>query len=331
MSLALSLGGNTPLYTLAYYLLPGYRLFRHQERLALLVSFSMATLAAYGLAAIIAWFSRARPSTEEGMGMKAASLLVVGLTVVNLYLTRTSTNLVAPFDPYPYNPILDPIRADPDPFFRVQDDARMQGHFACGYGFKEWGGISPIRPAAWATFDEGAPESLRWKLIGMKYLITWKNGALTRENELPPAVRVAEGSAPQGEAKVYMMYELPRRAWLVYQTQTTADVFAALRVPGFDPFATAVIRSPSPLFGVVPNGGEGRGEGAISVTEDYPGHLSLTVATDSPALLVISEAYYPGWAASVNGQPASVLEADAYLLAVPVPAGNSTVELNYRP
>jgi uncharacterized membrane protein YfhO len=67
------------------------------------------------------------------------------------------------------------------------------------------------------------------------------------------------------------------------------------------------------------------------VTEDYPGHLSLAVTTDSPALLVISEAYYPGWAASVNGQPASVLEADAYLLAVPVPAGNSTVELNYRP
>ena len=69
----------------------------------------------------------------------------------------------------------------------------------------------------------------------------------------------------------------------------------------------------------------------VTVTEDYPGHLSLTVTNDSPALLVISEAYYPGWAASVNGQPVSVLEADAYLMAIPVPAGNSTVELNYRP
>ncbi|MBI3241339.1 MAG: YfhO family protein [Chloroflexi bacterium] len=327
VSLVLSLGGNTPLYTLAYYLLPGYRLFRGQERLAMLVSFSLATLAAYGLAAIISWWS----SRGEGRGVKAVSLLIVGFTVLNLYLTRTSTNLVVPFDPYPYNLILDPIRADREPFFRVQDDARMQGHFACGYGFKEWGGISPIRPAAWATFDEHAPESLRWKVIGMKYLITWKNGALTRENELPPAVRVAEGLAPQGEAKVYMMYELPRRAWPVYQTQTTDDVFAALRAPGFDPFATAVIRPPSPLFGALPNGGEGRGEGAVTVIGDYPGHLSLTVTTDSPALLVISEAYYPGWAASVNGQPAPALEADAYLLAVPVPAGDSTVELSYRP
>lgn len=324
VGLVLSLGGNTPLYTLAYYLLPGYRLFRGQERLALLVSFSLATLAAYGLAAIMAW----RSSRGEGWGVKAASLLVVGLTVLNLYLTRTSTNLVAPFDPYPYNPILDPIRADPELFFRVQDDARMQGHFACGYGFKEWGGISPIRPAAWATFDEHAPESLRWKVIGMKYLITWKNGAVTRENELPPAIRVAEGSAPQGEAKVYRMYEIPRRAWLVYQTQTTDDVFAALRASGFDPFATAVTRSPS---SVDFDGGGGRGEGAVTVTEDYPGHLSLAVTTDSPALLVISEAYYPGWAASVNGQPVSVIEADAFLQAVPIPAGNSTVELNYRP
>lgn len=324
VSLVLSFGGNTPLYTLAYYLLPGYRLFRGQERLALLVSFSMAVLAAYGLAAIIARWS----SKGEGWGVKAASLLVVGLTVLNLYLTRTSTNLVAPFDPYPYNPILDPIHADPEPFFRVQDDARMQGHFACGYGFKEWGGISPIRPAAWAAFDEHAPESLRWKVIGMKYLITWKNGALTRENELPPAIQVAEGSAPEGGAKVYMMYELPHRAWLVYQTQTTDDAFAALRAPGLDPFATAVIHSPS---SVVFDGGEGRGEGVVTVTEDYPGHLSLTVTANSSALLVISEAYYPGWAANVNGQPVSVIEADAFLQAVPVPAGDSTVELNYRP
>jgi hypothetical protein len=326
VSLVLSLGGNTPLYTLAYYLLPGYRLFRGQERLAMLVSFSMATLAAYGLAAIMAWWS----SRGEGRGVKATSLFIVGLTVLNLYLTRTATNLVAPFDPYPYNPILDPIRADPEPFFRVQDDARMQGHFACGYGFKEWGGISPIRPAAWAAFDEGAPESLRWKVIGMKYLITWKNGALTRENELPPAIRVAEGSAPQGEARVYRMYEIPRRAWLVYQTQTTDDVFAALRAPGFDPFATAVIRAPSSVV-FDERRASGRGEGAVTVIEDYPGHLSLTARTGSPALLIISEAYYPGWAASVNGQPAPALEVDAYLLAIPVPAGDSTVELNYRP
>jgi uncharacterized membrane protein YfhO len=69
----------------------------------------------------------------------------------------------------------------------------------------------------------------------------------------------------------------------------------------------------------------------VTVTEDYPGHLSLTVTTGSPALLVISEAYYPGWAASVNGQPVSVIEADAFLQAVPVLAGDSTVELNYRP
>ncbi len=330
VSLVLSLGGNTPLYRLAYYLLPGYRLFRGQERLALLVSFSLATLAAYGLAAIIAWFNRARPSMGEGRGAKAASLFIVGLTVLNLYLTRTSTNLVAPFDPYPYNPILDPIRADPEPFFRVQDDARMQGHFACGYGFKEWGGISAIRPAAWAAFDEHARESLRWKLIGMKYLITWKNGALTREEELPPAERVAEGSAPQGEAKVYRMFEIPRRAWLAGQFRVEADrdaIFNMLNQPDFDPFASAVLSSGS---GEVTGGGEG-GSGGVTVAEDRPGHLVLSVNSATGSLLVISEAYYPGWAASVNGQPAPVLEADAYLLAVPVPAGNSTVELNYRP
>lgn len=332
VALLLSFGGNTPAYTIAYWLLPGYRLFRRQERLAMLVSFALATLAAFGAATLFNTLAR---RTQNRLQLGAAFLCLVAFTVFDLLVARTSSNLAPPFDPYPYLPILDPIRADSDPFFRVQADApTMQGHFACGYGFKEWGGISPIRPAAWAAFDEHAPESLRWKVIGMKYLITWKNGALTRENELPPAERVAQGLAPQGEAKVYRMFEIPRRAWLVYQTETAADtasIFAALQTPGFDPFTTAVVRASTPPLVMDAVSVGGGGVGSVSITDDYPGHLALTVAADTPALLVISEAYYPGWVATVNGQSAPVLEADAFLLAVPIPAGESKVELDYRP
>ncbi|MEK7310411.1 MAG: hypothetical protein AAB382_00435, partial [Chloroflexota bacterium] len=285
VGLVLSFGADAAGYPLAYWLVPGYRLFRGQERAALVVSFSLAGLASFGASILVGSLSRparivarraanaalrllpvalatmviigvvqsANPDNEglrtlparltllvfglgltalamfgaasplsqrvlfsSGEGLRVGGLLIVSLTVLELFTSATHTNRVGVFDPYPNLSILDPVRADPDPFFRVQADApTMQGHFACGYGFKEWGGISPIRPAAWAAFDQRAPESLRWKVIGMKYLITWKNGALTRENELPPAERVAEGPAPQGDAKVYRMFEIPRRAWLV--------------------------------------------------------------------------------------------------------------------
>ncbi len=377
----LSLGGNTPLYTVAYWLLPGYRLFRGQERLALVVSFSLTVLAAYG----VYWlFAVPRPSTRRAvqwtggafvalvflvlwvtynptqanwwprvylligttavtiiafaiyqfssptLTLTPAFLLIAG-TVLNLWLARTNTNLVLNFDPYRYNPILDPIRADPDPFFRVQDDARMQGHFACGYGLMEWAGISPIRPAAWVAFDNQAPESLRWKLIGMKYLITWKNGAITRENELPPAERVAEGPAPLGDAKVYRMFEIPRRAWLVYDYHTETDsapVFQQIGVSDFDPFKQAVL-----LAGSAPSlaGHAEHADNSVVVTEDWPGHLSLQISSNQPGLLLISEAYYPGWVASVNGQTTPVYEADGFFQALQVPAGQFTVIVDFQP
>jgi len=266
------------------------------------------------------------------MSPSVAGGMLIAVAALNLLMARTASNTVPDFEAYPYNPILDPIRADETPFFRVQDDARMQGHFACGYGLKEWAGISPIRPAAWEVFEQQAPESLRWKLIAMKYLITWRNGAITPQGDLPPAEKVAEGEAPGGETKVYRMFEIPKRAWLVTSYQSTAEasvIFDQLKAPGFDPFVQAVLRAtpnaPAISASTPPF------ENNVTVVEDWPGHLTLEVGTADPALLLVSEAYYPGWVARVNGQATDVYEADGLVQALQVPAGESTVTLDFQP
>ena len=51
----------------------------------------------------------------------------------------------------------------------------------------------------------------------------------------------------------------------------------------------------------------------------------------TPALLMLSEVWDPGWSATVDGEPAPVLLADHVLRAVPVPAGEHTVTLTYEP
>jgi hypothetical protein len=53
VALFLSLGGNTFVYSLFYLLVPGFGLFRSQERAAFLLSFSLAMLAGYGLASLL--------------------------------------------------------------------------------------------------------------------------------------------------------------------------------------------------------------------------------------------------------------------------------------
>jgi uncharacterized membrane protein YfhO len=45
--------------------------------------------------------------------------------------------------------------------------------------------------------------------------------------------------------------------------------------------------------------------------------------------LVVSENYFPGWTAKVDGQPATVGRADYTLIGVQLPAGAKTVELMF--
>ncbi len=54
------------------------------------------------------------------------------------------------------------------------------------------------------------------------------------------------------------------------------------------------------------------------------------MSTGAAGLLVLSEVYYPAWKAYVDGEPARLYVADHALRAVPVPAGEHTVELRYE-
>jgi membrane protein YfhO len=71
--------------------------------------------------------------------------------------------------------------------------------------------------------------------------------------------------------------------------------------------------------------------GTSRVTERRPDALRVDVEASSDALLVLVEAYDPGWTATVDGRPAQVYRANLGFRAVPVPAGRHSVRLLYRP
>jgi uncharacterized membrane protein YfhO len=72
-------------------------------------------------------------------------------------------------------------------------------------------------------------------------------------------------------------------------------------------------------------------KGQVEILHRTPSSLDLKVTTPSDGLLVLSEVYYPGWQATVNGQATAVLRVDYILRGVPIPAGEHDVEFNYRP
>ena len=57
--------------------------------------------------------------------------------------------------------------------------------------------------------------------------------------------------------------------------------------------------------------------------------IECEVESSAPALVVIAQSFYHPWKATVNGQPANLLRANHAFQAVPVPAGRSTVRLEY--
>ncbi len=62
-----------------------------------------------------------------------------------------------------------------------------------------------------------------------------------------------------------------------------------------------------------------------------PNRLDIDVSLEAPAWLVISDVWYPGWRARVDGNPVTLLRADYLFRAVRVPAGEHRIVLEYRP
>src|SRR6185503_5696697 len=59
--------------------------------------------------------------------------------------------------------------------------------------------------------------------------------------------------------------------------------------------------------------------------------LTLEVQAPRPGLLYLSQSFFPGWRAEVDGRPRALRVANYAFQAVAVPAGRSVVELSYVP
>jgi hypothetical protein len=70
--------------------------------------------------------------------------------------------------------------------------------------------------------------------------------------------------------------------------------------------------------------------GTVTLTDYRPNHMSYEVSLDQPSLVVFSDVYYEGgWKASIDGEPVPHLRANYILRALPVDAGEHTVEFEF--
>lgn len=162
------------------------------------------------------------------------------------------------------------------------------------------------------------------QLLNAAFLI-WPDAEL---GSLEGAEPVSRFGYPDGRpfASVYPLPTLPR-AHLVSDVVVAPDdeAVAVLMSQEFDPGLQVVLPEAPP----VALDGEPV-EGEVVWEESSPNRLRLRVTSDRSALLVISDNWFPAWAATVDGAEAPVLRANHTFRAVPVPPGSSSVELRYR-
>jgi hypothetical protein len=120
-----------------------------------------------------------------------------------------------------------------------------------------------------------------------------------------------------------------QRARLVPQAIAADSVTEALRVlgsPSFDPNREVVLEGPPEIARL-----EGGGGAAEVFAGRDPNRLDVKVEAVAGGWLVLSDIWYPGWRASVDGAPADSYPADGAFRAVWVPPGSSTVTWLYQP
>lgn len=71
--------------------------------------------------------------------------------------------------------------------------------------------------------------------------------------------------------------------------------------------------------------------GIASITSFRPEEITLRYTSATPGLLVLAEAWFPGWRATIDGQPTAVLPANGWMRGVFAPAGSHEVSLSFRP
>ena len=69
----------------------------------------------------------------------------------------------------------------------------------------------------------------------------------------------------------------------------------------------------------------------VTLSSYEPNHLKYDVQSGQGGVVVFSEVYYPGWTATVDGQPAELGRVDYLLRALKVSPGNHQVELMFYP
>ncbi len=122
------------------------------------------------------------------------------------------------------------------------------------------------------------------------------------------------------------------RAWVVhhYAVHASADqVLDAISDPDWDPRNAVELESEPDSF---PSGSDfSSGVSNVRYRVISATHTEVSVTSETPGFLVVTDTMYPGWRATIDGSAVRILRANYLFRAVQVPVGTHVVTFQYQP
>lgn len=166
--------------------------------------------------------------------------------------------------------------------------------------------------------------------LQVRYLRLASTGyALERRVERLPEGLEPLPVGPIRGLRLYRVVDPLPRAYLVLRAVVEPDSVAALNrllAGGEDPHEVAYVDRGPGL-----DGPARRVEGGVRWLPGTNHAVRLDVVAPAPALLVLTDNWYPGWRASVDGRPVELARANWHFRAVYLSPGRHRVRFDYRP
>ncbi len=212
----------------------------------------------------------------------------------------------------------------------------MTHHFSC---------IEGVQPNAPARFRD-----IFWSLQGESMYARAMDGRFTSYFLYTPGPMilmlnlrylVAYPSHPKLQIEgLHTVYQDPRiridempdpwpRAWLVHRYDVVGNREALLKAILSLDYKREALLEQDP--GCAVEAPAAAAPETVRIERYEPARIDITVQAAAPALLVLSDLFYPGWEAMVDGRPAEILRANYVMRAVAITEGAHEVRFLYRP
>ncbi len=190
------------------------------------------------------------------------------------------------------------------------------------FSFGDWNRVDGMGIAG-----ASAPESFHrldpWtdrisQLYGVGYTVS---RAPTRPNQR----EIFSGAAGY---KVFSNPDAFPRSWTVHQIQRARSEEEARSLTARGPLdlrATAVMTVQGPAMAQCPEPDQ------IESVVEQPEYAEVSVRMACRGLLIVSDNWYPGWKAEVDGKAVEILRVDTAIRGIALEAGQHRVEMSYRP